>query len=107
MTIGGIVSEYDYYKTQPMDGYPSRTDYWESYMIQEQLQYKKDKLILLDSDGSNPYIYSFTGRYNVFDEPTFICSDSCRPVFFIIQNNIKDKIIKAEATIANWKTLIY
>ena len=84
MTVGDIVTQYEYNKSQPMKGYPSRTAYWESYMTNEKLQDIKDILVLLDVDGTNNYIYASTGRNNFFDEPTFTCSDADRSVFFMI-----------------------
>lgn len=32
MIVGDIVSELEYYSTQPCEGYKSRADYWKSYM---------------------------------------------------------------------------
>lgn len=83
MTVGDIVSELEYYRSQPMDGYPSRAAYWEASMDAEKLQDARDKLLLLDDTGGNPYIFAHTGRWNCFDVPTFTCSDSDREVYYI------------------------
>ena len=86
MTVGDIVSEYDYYKKQPMEGYSSRAAYWESYMNAGQLQDTKEKLILLDEEGNDSsHIYVYTNRYNFYDVPTFTCSDADREVYYIVQ----------------------
>lgn len=86
MTVGDIVSEYDYYKKQPMEGYSSRAAYWKSYMNAGQLQDTKDKLILLDEEGNDSsHIYAYTNRYNFYDVPTFTCSDADREVYYIVQ----------------------
>ena len=85
MTVGDIVTEYDYYKSQPLEGYSSRAAYWESYMNAEQLQDTKDKLILLDEEGNDSsHIYAYTNRYNFYDVPTFTCSDADREVYYIV-----------------------
>lgn len=84
LVVGDIVTSYDYNKNEPMEGYASKTEYWESYMSPEMLQDKKDWLMLLDSDGKDSYIYAHTGRDNFFEEPTFTCSDADRPVFYLL-----------------------
>ena len=86
MTVGNIVSNWDYNKTQPMKGYDSRTSYWNSYMTEAQKQKEKDMLLLLDDEETDSnYIYCHTGEGNCFDVPTFTCSDADRCVWFIIK----------------------
>lgn len=65
MTIGDIVSELEYYSTQPCEGYASRAEYWKSYMTEEQLKEKESDL---------------------FDKPTFTCSDADREIYYIRKN---------------------
>lgn len=84
MTVGNIISEWDFNKTQPMEGYASRTDYWKSYFSQSKIEESKGKLILLDEDGRNHYIYCHTLE-RFFDEPTFTCSDADREVFIVVE----------------------
>ena len=84
MNVGGITTKYDYAKKQPMKGYASQADYWESYMSSEQLQEMKATLVLLNEEGKDSYIYAHTGRYNFYDVPTFTCSDADREVFYMI-----------------------
>ena len=84
MTVGEIVSSWDFHKNEKVDGFESRTAEWQTWMRPDQIQDEKDKLILLDEKGeNNNHIFAFTGRENCFDEPTFTCSDSDRSVFFI------------------------
>lgn len=84
MTVGDIISTYDYHKHQPMEGYASRADYWDKILKPAQLQNTKDDLYLLDEQGSNRnFIVCHTGMYNCFDEFTFTCSDADRAVLFI------------------------
>ena len=85
MVVGNIVTEYDFYKTQPCPGYDSRTAYWESYMPEEKLQDTKETLLLLDENGAyDPhYIKAHLGKYNFYNEPTFTCSDADREVYYI------------------------
>ena len=83
MTVGDIISSWDYNKTQPLKGYASRTAYWETYMDAYQKSREKGKLILLDEGKDNSYVYCYTGPDNCFDELTFTCSDADRAVFFI------------------------
>lgn len=80
MVVGDIVNKYDYYKSQPVEGWPSRADYWKSYMKADALQEIKDTLMLLEADGKDPFIYAFPSAY---DEPTFTCSDADREIYFL------------------------
>lgn len=80
MVVGDIVNKYDYYMSQPMEGWPSRSDYWNSYMKANALQEIKDTLMLLEADGKDPFIYAFPHTY---DEPTFTCSDADREIYYL------------------------
>lgn len=85
IVIGDIVSEWDYYKTQPCEGWKSRTDYWDSYMTEEKKEARKNTLLLLDENGNfmPHYIKAYTGVWGYFDEDTFTLSDADRPVFYV------------------------
>lgn len=85
MTIGDIVSELEYYSTQPCEGYASRTEYWKSYMTEEQLKEKENTLLLLDENGKNNFICAHVNS-GLFDDPTFTCSDADREVYYVRKN---------------------
>ncbi len=85
MTIGDIVSELEYYSTQPCEGYASRAEYWKSYMTEEQLKEKENTLLLLDSDGNDKFIRAHLNLC-FFDKPTFTCSDADREIYYIRKN---------------------
>lgn len=80
ITISGIVSEWEYNKKQPMKGYQSRTEYWESYMSESRIEELKNTLIILDEKGSaephymrlypgdDAFCMSDADRYVVFEE---------------------------------------
>lgn len=82
--VGDIVSEMDYYETQPMDGWKSRAEYWRSYMSKRQLDEVKNTLMLLDSDNNMTFIKCHLNS-GIFEEPTFTCSDEDRCVFYIVK----------------------
>lgn len=82
LVVGDFISEYDYYKHQPCKGYKSRTDEWESWMTDEQIQRKKETLILLDEKGRDTCIRVHCCGF--YREPTCTCSDADREVYFII-----------------------
>ena len=81
--IGDIVSEWDYNKKCPMEGYESRTAYWDSYMTQAEKNYSKCRMELLDQSGYLTFMYCELVR-GLFDEPRFVCSDSDRSVFYLL-----------------------
>lgn len=82
MTVGNILSEMDYYETQPMKGWKSKAEYWRSYMSKSMLDKIKNTLLLLDSENSATYIKCYPDS-GIFEEPTFTCSDADRCVFYI------------------------
>ena len=79
--IGRIVSEWDYYSEQPMEGYSSRADFWNTHMSPSRIEAAKQKLLILDEQGELTYMYSHS---DFFEEPTFVCSDNDREVYFIL-----------------------
>lgn len=83
MVIGDIISELEYNETQPCKGFNSRAEYWRSYMDKQALEDAENTLLLLDINGKCPYIKAHIGRFNIFEEPTFTCSDADRQVFYI------------------------
>lgn len=82
MLVGEIVSEWEYYKTQPCDGYESRTAYWKTYMNEDRIRSLKNTLLLLDSEGK-PRMSCYPAWESFYKEPTFTCSDADREVYFI------------------------
>jgi hypothetical protein len=84
ITVGGVVSEWDYYKTQPCPGYESRTAYWEARLKESAKNEIKSTMLLVDENGEyQPYfIKAYCGAYSYFEEDTFTLSDADRPVFF-------------------------
>lgn len=82
--LGNVVSELDYYRNLKEDvfqesnsEFKNRAEYWESYMTKEQLEAKKDKYLLIDSEGASTFIY--TDKWNDYD---FVCGDDYRFVTF-------------------------
>lgn len=82
MVVGDITTDYEYNLHEPCEGYSSRAEYWAKMMKPDKLQQVKNKQILLDNSGRDTYIF-YDPLYPYFDEPTFVCSDVDRPVFFI------------------------
>lgn len=85
MTIGDIVSELEYYSTQPCEGYASRAEYWKSYMTEEQLKEKENTLLLLDENGKNNFIRAHVNS-GLSNNPEFTCSDADREVYYVRKN---------------------
>ena len=81
--VGDIVSEWDYNKNRPMEGFASRTAYWETIMTKDEKNYCKCKMQLLDQNGNLTYMYCELVR-GLFDEPRFVCSDSDRSVYYLL-----------------------
>lgn len=75
--VGDVVSLYDYEKTQPMEGYNSRADYWDA-KLPNRAKEAKEQMQLLTADGENTYIFAQAG------EDVFVCSDADRVVYFIL-----------------------
>lgn len=86
VVIGEIISEWDYYKTQPCEGWESRTAEWESWMSDKQKDEAKNTMLLLDENGNfQPYfIKAYCGKYSYFEEDTFTLSDADRPLFYAV-----------------------
>ena len=82
--IGNIVSEIQYYETQPCEGFSSRAEYWRSYMKERQLDEKENTLILLDEDGKDTLMRARL-KNSFFDVPTFTCSDADRECYFLLK----------------------
>ena len=77
--VGSIQSEYEYYKTQPCEGFNNTTEYWESYMSKKELEETKAKLLILDEKLQSTCIFLNYDNY-------FCCGDSDRYVQFIIED---------------------
>ena len=61
----------------------NRQLYWASYMGESAINSNKNKLILLDSNGVDHFIYCHKESGN-FTEETFTCSDQDRAVFYVL-----------------------
>lgn len=81
--VGDVVSDWDYASSQDCKGYSNLAEYWGSYMTSEQISERKNKLLLLDSNGSNTFMFCEPSCI-LFNEPTFVCSDSDREVYFLV-----------------------
>lgn len=83
--VGDIVSAWDF-AARNIDAanFPQGNQqlYWASYMTERQMNEYKNKMILLDENGKDHYIYCFNDSRE-FDIPTFTCSDSDRRVLFM------------------------
>lgn len=82
MLVGDMVSEWDYYKTQPCEGYESRTAYWKSYMDKRIINSLKNTILLVDGEGKGRMVCYPKGE-SFFKVPTFTCSDADREVYYI------------------------
>lgn len=82
MVVGDMVSEWNYYKTQPCEGYESRTAYWKSYMDERRINSLKNTILLVDGEGKGRMTCYPQGE-SFFKEPTFTCSDADREVYYI------------------------
>lgn len=82
MLVGDMVSEWDYYKTQPCEGYESRTAYWKSYMDERRINSLKNTILLVDGEGKGRMACYPKGE-SFFKVPTFTCSDADREVYYI------------------------
>jgi len=82
--VGEVISELEYnrnlkescYENHPK--FKNRAEYWESYMTPSELKLRRERLLLLASDGRDTYIYA-----DPFNEGAFTCSDNDRFVYFI------------------------
>lgn len=83
MVVGEIITEWEWAERQPCEGYSNKADYWNKIMSEAQIHDSKNRLVLLNEKGENTYIYCDTTD-NYFGEPTFVCSDSDRAVFFSV-----------------------
>jgi hypothetical protein len=81
MTVGDIISVWDYNKTQPMEGWANRTEQWASWMTEKEIEREKNMLMLLNADGTDSYLYC-ESLVNWEEGPTFHCSDSDRLVVY-------------------------
>lgn len=78
ITISGIISEWEYNKKQPMEGYQSRIAYWDSYMSERSKEKLKNTLLIMDEKGSDgPHYMRLYPGYDAFS-----ISDADRYVIF-------------------------
>lgn len=80
--VGDVMSELEYYRQLKEECFPNayghknRAEYWESYMTEEQLQVRRQRMILLREDGSRTFMFCD-------DNGVFCCSDEGRVVYYI------------------------
>ncbi len=94
--VGEIVSQWDLAaleKDEKLFPNGSRQTYWSTFG-EEKINEFKNKLVLLDEDGKNNFIYCHS-KSREFDEPTFTRSDVNRAVFFIIIEPVECLEIKS------------
>lgn len=84
ITIAAIVSEWDYYATQPCEGYASRTAYWQSYMTAKQIDEQKERMRIVGKDGCAYYSAHTKLWQGMYPEPTFTGSDADREVYYVL-----------------------
>lgn len=73
--VGDVVTEFDLAKKDTsIDGFANRAEYWKSYMSEEQLSEKKNRMTILDFQGKQTHIFTSPG------EELFHCSDADRYV---------------------------
>jgi hypothetical protein len=81
--VGEIVSELDLARREVTfkeidPRFNNRAEYWESYMTKQQLNEKRNRMLLLTADGRNTYIYAAPSNDGIFT-----CSDIDRYVFYV------------------------
>ena len=81
--IGSIQSEWDYYKTQPMEGFDNRTEYWRTFMRISEINHERNRMILLNDENKETFMFCQMDD-KLYDEPTFCCSDGDREVYFVV-----------------------
>ena len=100
ITVGDVLSHWDYAATQPYanDKYPNRQAHWRSYMSEEQINIYKGRMLLLNAAGESTYIVAHMNENNCFGgRDVFTCSDADREVYYCEikpqsagENNIED-----------------
>ena len=96
MEVGPLISEWEYASRQPFEGYSSKADYWRSYMSARRIEELKQTLLLLDAQGNVPYlrVHLYT---DVFEEPTFTCSDIDRKVYYLLEEGDAEQVADRNA----------
>lgn len=82
--LGAVVSELDYYRNlkeevfQEADSkFANRAEYWESYMTENQLKDRREKVLLIDNEGKYTFVYT-----NQWNDNNFVCGDDYRFVTY-------------------------
>ena len=87
LVVGDVVSEWDFYKTQPCPGYSNRTEMWEETLEEERIEEHKNRLLLLSAEGdclnAEDETFCIYSDSEFFDEPTFCCTDSDVEVYYL------------------------
>ncbi|GAB1358672.1 hypothetical protein MASR1M31_04510 [Porphyromonadaceae bacterium] len=76
-TVGEILSEYDHASEE-------RKKYWETAIDKDRILKLKQTSCLLTDNGEETYMRVLPNSEKLYGEPTFICSDEDRPVYFFI-----------------------
>ena len=89
--VGDVVSELEYYRNLKEDCYPdgrfnNRAEYWESYMTEEQLEAKRNKMVLIAADGRNTFIYGYEKHF----DGIMNCSDDGRFVSYVVDKSMDE-----------------
>ena len=82
VTIGEIVSEWEWAERQPCEGYNNIAEMWLTRFDEKQIKELKNILVLLSEDGKNTFIRCHLNESNYWGEPTFTCSDIDRAVYY-------------------------
>lgn len=82
LVIKDIITEFSYYENKPMEGYKSHADYWEK-KLPKTAERAKNTLLIIDENNENTFMFIENMYTPGCSEPTFVCSDSDRYVFFV------------------------
>lgn len=83
--ISEIITEYERASRESAKGFASRAAEWESWMPAKRLQHTKERMVIMSNNKYTGIFCDTNDGY--FDEPTFVCSDSDREVFFIVKRD--------------------
>lgn len=83
--IGTITSAFALASRDKVEVFKNRAEEWLSWMSEEKIRETQGHYIILDENGHNTYMNCYTHGIgsDIFDEPTFTCSDADREVYYI------------------------
>lgn len=94
--VGDIISEWDYFLNLKEDCFPdekghkNRTEYWQSWMTEEQIKRTKEELLLLTENGEDTYIRYIPDFENGH---RMTCGDADRDVSYVISKSKRKDFI--------------